>query len=104
MIRLSTFILLIISISIISYVNGNNVTNVTEPISSTRRPVSIKICGLALIRTFDMVCTKARQLLMKNGIVSSSSSPPAKRQINIEDDPYSLTVSITDYTRRFDCV
>jgi hypothetical protein len=53
----------------------------------------------------DMVCTRARQLLMSNGISSSSTaSPPAKRQFNIDDDPYSRTISITDYTRKFSCL
>jgi hypothetical protein len=37
---------------------------------------------------------------MKNDIASSS---PAKREFNIENDPYSRTVSITDYARKLDC-
>lgn len=82
-----------------SFTNGKNITNNTKQSSiSTRKPVSIKICGLALVRMLDMVCTKARQLLMRNGIVSSSY---VKRQFDIEDDPFSHTVSVTDYTRKF---
>lgn len=83
------------------FVNGRNLTSTRRrQMGSTRKPVSIKICGLALIRMLDMVCTKARQLLMKNEMLSSSSSP-AKRQFNIDDDPYSRTVSVADYARKF---
>ncbi len=82
-----------------SFVNGKNITTRRRQLGFTRKPVSIKICGLALIRMLDMVCTKAKQLLMKSGIPSSSHS---KREFNIEDDPYSRTVSITDNTRKLD--
>jgi hypothetical protein len=87
-------------ILMISFTNGKNLTNRRRQLVSTRKPVSIKICGLALIRMLDMVCTKARQLVMKNEILSSTSSP-AKREFNIEDDPYSQTLLITDYARMF---
>jgi hypothetical protein len=99
MFRSVVFIFLIITILMTSFTNGKNITHSRRrQLSSTRKPVSIKICGLALIRMLDMVCTKARQLLMRNEI--SSSLSPVKRQFNIEDDPYSRTVSITDYTRK----
>lgn len=94
------FVLIIVLI-IISFAHGKNITNRQQRLSSTRKPVSIKICGQALIRMLDMVCTKARQLLMKNGLLSSTSSP-AKREFNVDDDPYSRTISIADYTREFD--
>jgi hypothetical protein len=98
--------LIIISILMTSFSNGKNITyNRRRQLASPHKPVSIKICGSALIRMLDMVCTRARQLLMSNGISSSStSSPPAKRQFNIDDDPYSRTISITDYTRKFSCL
>ncbi|CAF0788161.1 unnamed protein product [Adineta steineri] len=101
MYRSSILLFLLITILMISFTNGKNITDQKQqqPSISTHKPVSIKICGLALIRMLDMVCTKARQLLMKNGILSSSSPPQAKRQFNIEDDPYSRTVSVTDYSQ-----
>ncbi|CAF0826594.1 unnamed protein product [Adineta steineri] len=102
MYRSSILLFLLITILMISFTNGKNITDQKQqqqPSISTHKPVSIKICGLALIRMLDMVCTKARQLLIKNGILSSSSPPPAKRQFNIEDDPYSRTVSVTDYSQ-----
>jgi hypothetical protein len=81
-----------------SFINGKNITNTRRrQIASTRKPVSIKICGLALIRMLDMVCTKARQLLIRNEILSPA---PEKRQFNIEDDPFSRTISIIDYSRK----
>jgi len=93
-------LIIIITILMTSFTDGKNITNNRRrQLTSTRKPVSIKICGLALIRMLDMVCTRARQLLMRNGI--SSTSSPVKRQFNIDDDPYSHTVSITDYTRKF---
>jgi len=95
-------IIIIITILMTSFTDGKNIANNRRrQLTSTRKPVSIKICGLALIRMLDMVCTRARQLLMRNGI--SSTSSPVKRQFNIDDDddPYSHTVSITDYTRKF---
>ena len=86
----------------ITFVNGKNLTSTRrrQIRSSTRKPVSVKICGLALIRMLDMVCTKARQLLMKNEMLSSSSSP-AKRHIDVDDDPFSRTISVADYARKF---
>ena len=62
-------------------------------LSSTRKPVSVKICGLALIRMLDLICTRARELLMRN-------EAPGKRQLQADDDPYSHTLSITDYARK----
>ena len=82
-----------------SFVNGKNITTRRRQLGFTRKPVSVKICGLALIRMLDMVCTKAKQLLMKSETASSSHS---KREFNIEDDPYSRIVSITDNTRKLD--
>ncbi len=101
----SPFFMLIITITILitSFVNGRNITNIRKrQIASTRKPVSIKICGLGLIRMLDMVCTRARQLLMKNEMLSSSS--PAKRQFNIDDDLFSRTISVIDYSREFLCL
>ena len=100
MFRSTYLIPIIIIITLMtSFINGANITNTRKRhIASTRKPVSIKICGLALIRMLDMVCTKARQLLIRNGIISSA---PEKRQFNIEDDPFSRTISIIDYARKF---
>jgi hypothetical protein len=92
--------LVVMIIVMTSFVNGKNITSRRRQLGSTRKHVSVKICGLALIRMLDMVCTKAKQLVMKNDIASSS---PAKREFNIENDPYSRTVSITDYARKLDC-
>jgi hypothetical protein len=93
-------LIIIITILMTSFTDGKNITNNRRrQLRSTRKPISIKICGLALIRMLDMVCTRARQLLIRNGI--SSTSSPVKRQFNIDDDPYSHTVSITDYARKF---
>ena len=83
-----------------SFVDGKNITSRKRQLGSTRKPLSIKICGIALIRMLDMVCTKAKQLLMKDTVISSSIS---KREFNIENDPYSQTVSITDYARKLSC-
>lgn len=91
--------ILIIAILMTMFVNGRNLTgNRRRHMGSTRKPVRVKICGPALIRMLDMVCTKARQLLMQNEL---SSSAPAKRQFNIDDDLFSRTVSIADYARKF---
>lgn len=84
------------------FANGRNLTSTRrrQMRSSTRKPVSVKICGLALIRMLDMVCTKARQLLMRNEMLSTPSSH-AKRHFDIDDDPFSRTISVTDYARKF---
>jgi len=99
MFRSSFFIfIIIITILLILFTNGKNITNNERRSSVSRhKPVSIKICGLALIRLLDMVCTRARQVLMRNGISSSSL---AKRQFDIDDDLYSRTISISDYSRK----
>ncbi|CAF3799557.1 unnamed protein product [Adineta steineri] len=75
MFRALFFIFYILTILIISLTYGKNRTNENQQqqqISST----SIQICGPALVRMLDMICNRARQLLMK------------KRQIIIDDDPY----------------
>ena len=96
--------MLIITITILmtSFINGKNITNTRRrQIASTRKPISIKICGLGLIRMLDMVCTRATQLLIRNGILSSSLSSPVKRQFHIEDDLFSRTISVIDYSRKY---
>ncbi|CAF2370477.1 unnamed protein product [Rotaria sp. Silwood2] len=98
MFRSSIFVLVIVTILMTSFVNGKTTNNRRLKLLSTRKPISIKICGLSLIRLLDMVCTRARQLLIRNGI-SSSSSSPLKRRFKIEDDSYLRKISITDYTQ-----
>jgi hypothetical protein len=94
-------LIIIITILMTSFTDAKNITNNRRrQLGSTHKPISIKICGLALVRMLDMVCTRARQLLMRNEI-SSSLSPPVKRQFDIDYDLYSRTVSITDYARKF---
>jgi hypothetical protein len=98
MFRSSFFLLAMITILMISSTNGKNITSRKRPLSSTRKPVSVKICGLALVRMLDMICTRARQLLMRKGTETLST---VKRQFIIDEDPYARTVSITDYARKF---
>jgi len=80
----------------ISFTNGKNIINRKRQISSAHKPVSIKICGSALVRLLDMICQRARQLLMK----IQSSSSYAKRQMIFDDDPFTRTLSIKDYARK----
>ncbi|CAF1112208.1 unnamed protein product [Rotaria sordida] len=80
-----------------SFVNGKNTNNQRLKLLSRHKPISIKICGLALIRLLDVVCNRTRQLLMRNGISSSSST--WKPRFNIKDNLYLSTISITDYTQ-----
>jgi len=96
MFRSSFFIFLILIILIISYINGENIINRKEQILSTRKPVSIKICGSALVQMLDMVCHRARQLLMNK----QRSSSYEKRQMIFDDDPFTRTLSIKDYARK----
>jgi hypothetical protein len=72
---------------------GTNGKSIKRP---TGKPVSIKICGTALVQMLDMVCQRVQQLLLKN----EKSSTFKKRQMIIDDDPYSRTLSITDYARK----
>jgi len=96
MFRLSFAIFLILITSIISLTNGKDILNRKRQISSTHKPVSIKICGSALVRILDMVCQRASQLLMdKQGSLSHE-----KRQMIIDDDPFTRTLSIKDYARK----
>jgi predicted metalloprotease len=80
----------------ISFTNGKNITNRRKLLSSTRKPLSIKICGSTLVRILDMVCNRARQLLMKK----QRSSLHEKRQMIINDDPFTRTLRIKDHARQ----
>jgi len=44
----------------------------------------------------DMICHRARQLLIEK----QESSPHEKRQIIIDDDPFTRTLWIKDYARK----
>lgn len=98
MFRSRLFLLIsIISIHVL-IIHGRSVHRFQRQISSTRKPVSVKLCGLALVRILDMVCTRARQLLSKNSLKTTSQR---KRQLDVQDDPYSHTVSFKDYARKY---
>ena len=103
MFRSSFFLLALVAvISIISSLSAaqpKKMSSRKRPLlSSTRKPVSVKICGLALVRTLDLVCTRAREILMRNE--TPAPSTPGKRQLHADDNPYSQTLSITDYARK----
>ncbi|CAF1042573.1 unnamed protein product [Adineta steineri] len=76
MFRALFFIFYILTILIISLTYGKNRTNENQQQQQQISSTSIQICGPALVRMLDMICNRARQLLMK------------KRQIIIDDDPY----------------
>ncbi|CAF0845544.1 unnamed protein product [Rotaria sp. Silwood1] len=97
MFRSSFFTLVIIIILMTLFVNGKTINNRRLKLLSTRNPISIKICGRSLIRLLDMVCNRARQLLVRSEI--SSSLSPLKRRFKIEDDSHLRTISITEYTQ-----
>lgn len=97
MFRSSFLILCFLTTFFILLTDGKNITSRKRPISSERKPASIKLCGPALVRMLDMICDRARQLLMKT---QKSSSTHEKRQMIGDDDPFSQTLSITDYARK----
>ena len=71
-------------------------TNRRKQLLSTRKPLSIQICGSTLVRILDMVCDRARQLLMKK----QRSSLHEKRQMIIDDDPFTRTLWFKDHARQ----
>jgi hypothetical protein len=97
MFRSSLVIICILMTLMIGLIDGKvRIRNRRQQILSTRKPVSIKICGLALVRMLDMVCQQAKQLLMKKLRISTYE----KRQMNFDDDPFTQTLWIKDYARR----
>jgi len=96
MFRSSFVIFLILITLLISFTNGKDILNRKRQISSTHKPVSFKICGSALVRILDTVCQKANELLMNK----QESLSHEKRQLIIDDDPFTRTISIKDYARR----
>lgn len=76
--------------------HGKNVTGRRRPLAPVRKPASIKLCGPALVRMLDMVCDRARQLLLK----SQSATGHSKRQMLVDDDPFTRTLSFKDYARK----
>ncbi len=96
MFRSSFLIFFILTILTISFTHGRNTNNRKRHILSTRKPARIQICGPALVRMLDMICHRARQLLMEK----QESSPQEKRQIIIDDDPFTRTLWIKDYARK----
>ncbi len=96
MVRSSFVIALILIILMMPLTNGRNRFQRKKQISSTRKPVSIKICGSALVRMLDMVCHRARQLLMKK----QKSLSHGKRQMIFDDDLFTRTLWIKDYARK----
>ncbi|UJR30636.1 hypothetical protein I4U23_018160 [Adineta vaga] len=96
MFRSSFLMLCFLTIFFILSTDGKNITSRKRPISSGRKPASIKLCGPALVRMLDMICDRARQLLMKT---QKSSSIHEKRQLIADDDPFSRTLSFTDYAQ-----
>jgi hypothetical protein len=96
MYRSSLLGFLILTILIISFTNGKNIIKRRGHLSSTRKPVSIKICGPALVRMLDMVCQRAREVLMEK----QSSLSYEKRQMIMDDDPFTRTLLIKDYSRK----
>ncbi|CAF0977293.1 unnamed protein product [Rotaria sordida] len=91
MFRSSLIILLIL---IILFTNGKNLTNPIQNTTSTRKPVSIKICGPALVQMLDMICQRAKQILMKK-----QKSSHEKRHMIIDDDPFTRTLLIKDFAQ-----
>lgn len=83
-----------------SFINGKNTNNRIMKVLSTRQPAAIQRCGLSLVRLLDMICTKTRQILMRNGIYSSPSSP-MKQQFKIKDYPSSRMASLINYISKF---
>ncbi|CAF1292312.1 unnamed protein product [Adineta ricciae] len=98
MLRSSFLMLCFLTILFISSTYEKNVTSRKRPNTSRHKPASIKLCGPTLVRMLDMVCDRARQLLMKTQR-SSSDSTYQKRQMIVDDDPFTRTLSVTDYAQ-----
>ncbi|CAF1633528.1 unnamed protein product [Adineta ricciae] len=98
MLRSSFLMLCFLTILFISSTYEKNVTSRKRPHTSRHKPASIKLCGPTLVRMLDMVCDRARQLLMKTQR-SSSDSTYQKRQMIVDDDPFTRTLSVTDYAQ-----
>lgn len=96
MFRSSIFTFIIVIILTISTINGKNTNNRRLKVLSSPppRPISTKICGEALIRLLNVVCTEAEQLINKNGI--SSTLSPTNRQMKRKYYPFSNKASIND--------
>ncbi len=96
MFRSSLISILILMTLMITLTNAKDrIRHRRRQIISTRKPVSIKICGSPLVRMLDMVCHQARQLLMKKLRLSTHG----KRQMVFDDDPFTRTLWIKDYAR-----
>ena len=90
--------LAIVLLVVVSSLEGKTINGRRRNSTATaRKPVIVKICGVALVRMLDLVCTRARQLVLSNQTPSPS---PGKRQLRVDDDPFSQTLSITDYARK----
>ena len=89
--------LAIVLLVVVSSLDGKTTNGRRRNSTATRKPVTVKICGVALVRMLDLVCTRARELVMSNETPSAS---PGKRQLLVDDDPFSRTLSITDYARK----
>ena len=96
MFRSSFLVFLVLTTLMISFTNGKNLPNRGKQLSSTRKPLSIKICGSTLVRILDMVCDRARQLLMEK----QRTSLHEKRQMIVDDNPFTRTLLIKDHARQ----
>lgn len=96
----SSFVIYLILISLIlsSSIDGKDIRKRKRQLLSTttHKSVSIKICGSNLVRVLDMICDKARQLIMNK----QNSLSLGKRQMMIDDDPFTRTLVIKDYARK----
>ncbi|CAF2986388.1 unnamed protein product [Rotaria socialis] len=98
MFRSSIFKFAIILIFMTSLINAKNTNNRRLKVLAIRQPTSIKMCGLALIHLLDTVCTRAEQILVRNRITTTLSSP-TKRPRKTQDNLYSYATSIIDNTQ-----
>ncbi|CAF1124737.1 unnamed protein product [Rotaria magnacalcarata] len=101
MFRSSIFQFAIIIIFMTSLINAKNTNNRRLKVLAIRKPTSIEMCGLALIHLLDMVCTRAEQVLVRNRITTTLSSPTI-RPTKTKDNLYSYATSIIDNTQSND--